>query len=590
MKNTYRNILAVYDLIFRKAGGLSLLNVALSAVRGVIPLAILLLIRYLIDFVADYKTDPSPQTIIIISLMIVGSYLLAALLALGGRLINEKHSQFVSDKMYKAIHEKVKELSLAFFETGKYNDLLFRASKEISYRPSLIVAGIISVFQNLLSLAAVSIVLVLFDWRIVVVLFVASIPLFILKLRTSSNLFSWQKSNTPAERMLNYFNRVLTEPVFVKEKKIFGYADYFRSLFVQSRKDYEEKRVKLVRRQVVAEGVIQMVIMGVIFILLLSVVRETTFAKLSIGQMVMYVVALQRGVAFTQGLMKSIAGLYENSLFLSNYFELISIEEIREKTTDQAFSSGFAESIRIDNLTFAYPGMSKNAVDNVSFDIPQGKVIALVGENGAGKSTLVKLLTKLYSPSGGRIHMGESDSTDIPDDIWRSGFSTIFQDYILYQLSIRDNILLGYSGNDAERALMNAVQVAGIDRFIDSLPQGLDTRLGNLFDDSQELSEGEWQKIALARAVCKDAPVYILDEPVRSLDARAESEILDRFFTHTMGKTVLVISHRLSTVKKADTIFVLEKGKIIEKGSHEELMSLKGKYHDMFTIQSKNYS
>jgi ATP-binding cassette subfamily B protein len=301
----------------------------------------------------------------------------------------------------------------------------------------------------------------------------------------------------------------------------------------------------------------------------------------------MFLLAFRQGMIYIKELFVSLAGLYEDGLFIGDTFEFLNLHENIVAREPVVSPVELNDKISIDNLSFTYPGNSRKTINDVSFEIRKGEILALVGANGSGKSTLVRLLCRLYDPDSGNIMFDKCDIRNMYPEEYRKQFSVVFQDFMLYNLSAGENIRLGNIDNKLheERMIASAVET-GVDELITNLPHGYDTPIGNLFDDSRELSWGEWQKIALSRALFRNAPVLILDEPSSTLDADTEFDIFNRFRAIVKGRTSILISHRFTNVSLADRIIVLEKGAIVENGTHEELMKKGGRYFSMFTKQS----
>jgi ATP-binding cassette subfamily B protein len=292
---------------------------------------------------------------------------------------------------------------------------------------------------------------------------------------------------------------------------------------------------------------------------------------------------------YIKDIFSSMAGLYEDSLFIGDVFGFLNLKE-KIVAEEPVIAPAFSKIIDVKNLSFSYPGKNQPVINNVSIEIKKGEIIALVGPNGAGKSTLVRLLCRLYDPASGTIKIDGNDIRNMDPGEYRKLFSVVFQDFMLYNLSAGENIRLGNTAfEEPKEKIISAAQLTGVDELISSLPEGYDTIIGNLFDDSRELSWGEWQKIALARALFRDAPFLILDEPSSALDSETEYEIFSRFREIVKGKTSILISHRFTNVKLADRIVVLNKGAIEESGTHAELMLKKGLYHNMYVKQSSRF-
>jgi len=300
----------------------------------------------------------------------------------------------------------------------------------------------------------------------------------------------------------------------------------------------------------------------------------------------MFLLAFRQGMTYIKEIMSSFSGLYEDSLFIEDIFTFLGLEE-KIKAKDPVIQvENLNNNISLEGVTFTYPGNKNKTIDNRTLNIRKGEIVALVGANGAGKSTLVRLLCRLYDPDSGTIKLDGKEIRDFDPAEYRKLFSVIFQDFMLYNLSAGENIRLGKVDTDSEERIRIAARDAGIDRLLTSLPDGYNTAIGNLFDNSRELSWGEWQKTALARSLYRDAPVLILDEPSSAMDADTEYEIFSRFREIVRGRTVILISHRFTNVSLADRIVVLDKGSIVEEGAHYELMAHGGMYYKMYTRQT----
>jgi ATP-binding cassette subfamily B protein len=306
--------------------------------------------------------------------------------------------------------------------------------------------------------------------------------------------------------------------------------------------------------------------------------------------MAMFLLAFRQGMVYIRELLGSIGGLYEDSLFIGDTFEFLNLKEKIVAVPPEIVPSGLNKSIEVENLSFKYPGNTETTINNVSFSVKKGEIIALVGPNGAGKSTLAKLLCRLYDPDSGSVKLDGADIRNMDPDKYRKLLSVVFQDFMLYNLEAGENIRLGNidEQNPGEK-VKSAAGISGMHDLINNLPDGYSTSIGNLFDDSRELSWGEWQKLALSRALFRDAPILILDEPSSSLDADTEYDIFSRFREIVRGRTSILISHRFTNVSLADRIIVLDKGAIAESGTHEELMKKKGMYFSMYTKQTSRF-
>jgi ATP-binding cassette subfamily B protein len=427
-------------------------------------------------------------------------------------------------------------------------------------------------------------------WSAAVILLAVNIPGIWLRLHYAELLYNFQKKQTPEARKSSYFNWLLTGDRPSRELRLFGLGEYFTGLFRKSFLKQKEEELRIIRKRTFIEMTSGLFKAAALLFVLVFVAKRTVSGGISIGEMAMFLLAFRQGMTYIKEVFGSVSGIYEDSLFIGDTFDFLNLKENIKAAQPIVKAEDFNDKIVLENLSFTYPGNILKTIDNVSLQIKKGEIIALVGPNGAGKSTLVRLLCRLYDPDSGRIRIDEKDVVNIDPAEYRKIFSVVFQDFMLYNLSAGENIRLGNIESDnKDPKIQSAARSSGIDDLISSLPEGYDTAIGNLFDDSRELSWGEWQKIALARSLYRDAPILILDEPSSALDADAEYEIFSRFREIIKGKTALLISHRFTNVSLADRIVVLDKGAVVDAGTHEELMGRKGIYHSMYTKQSSRY-
>lgn len=488
------------------------------------------------------------------------------------------------------ILEKALTLELSHFEDSEFYDKLTRARREASTRPLSMVMRTLGLFQSFISLASYGVILVQFSPIAVVVLFVAGLPAFFAETKFSGDafrLFSWRSPDT---RMQAYLESVVAREDHAKEVKLFGlgprllerYEDIYRRLF-------REDRALTLRRDTWG------FLLGLVATLSLYgaygwIAMSAIQGLITLGGMTMYLMLFRQGqAALSQGL-TAVSGLYEDNLYLSNLYDYLGqpVAAARGNITVGAHPE---DGIRFEDVSFTYPGTTTPAIDNLSLHIRPGESVALVGANGSGKTTLIKLLTRLYQPTTGRILFEGVDLEDWDREVLRARIGVIFQDFARYQLTIGENIGAGDVSRFEDQDRWQAAAAKGLAQpFIDTMPGRYATQLGKWFRDGRELSGGQWQKIALSRAFMRtDADVLVLDEPTAAMDAGAEAEIFEHFRQLSQGRITILISHRFSTVRMADHIVVLQDGAITEQGSHEALMRQAGQYAHLFSLQARGY-
>jgi ATP-binding cassette subfamily B protein len=581
------------NLVWTSAPGWAVANIFISVVRSFLPLVLIWLIKGLIDGITK-AASAGPGTSVsgiiwLIAAVVVTWYLDEASSDLGN-FVRKKQSVKLESYMYGLLHNKAVKLDLINFERPEYYDILTRASREAPWRPNSILNNLVSMFRGILSLVLMAGLLTTLNWILALLLVVVNIPGIWLRFHYADILYNFQRKQTPEARKTAYFDWLLTGDRPSREIRLFGLGNYFISLFNKAFRNTKEEEVSIVGKRTLIEMASDLFKAAAVLITLLFIARRTIEGSLTLGQMAMFLLAFRQGMVYIRDLFVSMSGLYEDSLFISDTFEFLNLEEKVKEIQPVVEHPELKNSIRAENISFTYPGNQVSTIDNVSFEIKKGEIVALVGPNGAGKSTLVRLLCRLYDPDSGIVKLDSTDIKNMHPEQYRKLFSVVFQDFMLYNLNAGENIRLGNvemeNGNEEIRS---AAKITGIHELIVNLPDGYSTAIGTLFDDSRELSWGEWQKIALARALFRNAPVLILDEPSSALDADTEYDIFSRFREIVRGKTSLLISHRFTNVSLADRIIVLNRGTIAEAGTHEELMKKKGMYYMMYTKQSGRF-
>jgi len=580
-------------LVWKSASGWAVMNIIISVLRSILPLVLIWLLKDLIDSITNAVSAGHGESVSDILWLIIAVVIIWFLDEASsdlGNYIRKKQSMKLEAYMYGLLHTKAVKLDLINFERPEYFDALTRASREAPWRPNSILNNLVSMFRGLLSLILMAGVLTFLHWSMVLLLFAVNIPGIWLRLHYADILYTFQRQQTPEARKTAYFNWLLTGDRPSREIRLFGLGNYFISLFKKSFLKTKEEEIRIVRKRTIIELISDFVKAAAVLIMLLYIGRQTINGSLTLGQMTMFVLAFRQGMIYIKDLFGALAGLYEDSLFTGDTFEFLNLKETIQAIPPVAEISTFTKSLTVKDLSFTYPGNSSRAINNISFEINKGEIIALVGPNGAGKSTLVRLLCRLYDPESGSLKWDGIDIKNIDPEKYRKLLSVVFQDFMLYNLDAGENIRLGnIDEGKAEEKIISAALETGIDELIRKLPKGYSTVIGNLFDDSRELSWGEWQKIALSRAIFREAPLLILDEPSSALDADTEYDIFSRFRDIVKGRTSILISHRFTNVSLADRIIVLDRGVIIETGTHDELIKKKGTYFTMYTKQSSRF-
>jgi ATP-binding cassette subfamily B protein len=562
--------------------------------QSLLPLAGLYLMKVMVDAVAASaamvdKAAAFERVLLLIGLSGVVA-LANALFDVLARLVNDEQSQAASDHMHELLHQKAIEADLEYYESTEYHHQLQRAQEE-AHRPMRIMGGVAQLGQSGILLLGIFGLLASLHWALATVLVVALIPNVLVRVRHASEMYHWRRQRTAAEREAGYFNYVLTLSDYAKEVRLFELGPLFRSRFRSLRQQIRRERHAIALKRSVRELAAQSLAILPVFGSYAFIAHQTVIGVITLGGLVMYYQAFQRGQAALQSILNGLVSLYEDHLFLANLYEFLDLKsKIGEPLCPEPVPEVMRTGIVFEGVSFQYPMSPRKALVDVNLSIRPGEIVALVGENGSGKTTLVKLLCRLYDPTRGTITLDGIDLRRFSPSALRRQISVVFQDYVKYHLTARENIWLGNVNLslDDERIEAAACRV-GADQVITGLRSGYDTVLGRYYDQGEELSVGEWQKVALARAFVRDAQLIVLDEPTSALDPRAEAEVFEHFRRLIGGRSAVIISHRLSTVRLADHIYVLKDGEITESGTHDQLIHRCGMYASLFEMQAQHY-
>lgn len=496
----------------------------------------------------------------------------------------------LGQRVNEMILDKALTLELAQFEDSEFYDKLTRARREASSRPLSLVTRTFGLVQNLIALASFGVLLVGFSPWAMLVLLLAGLPSFIAETRFSGEAFTLFRWRSPDTRMQLYLETVIAREDHAKEVKLFGLGPLllarYRAIF---HKLYAADRALTLRRDLWGLG------LGVIGTLALYgayawIAWTTVFGRITLGQMTMYLMLFRQGQAAVSAMLSAIGGMYEDNLYLSTLYEYLETP-VRVGGGAAVQGPDSRDGIRFEAVSFTYPGADAPTLHDINLHIRPGESLALVGQNGSGKTTLIKLLTRLYAPDQGRILLDGLDLAQWNENALRQRIGVIFQDFARYQMLVGENVGAGDVTRFEDRERWREASDKGMaSAFIDSLPQGFETQLGKWFKDGRELSGGQWQKIALARAFMREqADILVLDEPTAAMDAQAEATIFEHFSALSSQRILILISHRFSTVRMADQIVVIQDGRIIEHGNHAQLVAQAGHYAHLFALQAKGY-
>jgi len=586
------NLPRFFKLIWQTHPAMALANLLLRLIKSLIPLGMLIVGKEIIDEVilqSSLETKSLDQLWWWIGLELV-LVVVSEVLNSGIILLDSLLGDLVSNKTSVALIRHAATLDLYQFEDPTFYDKLERARRQTNNR-TLLMSQVLAQVQDSITLVSLGAGLIAFNPWLILILVLAVIPSFIGETRFNQLSYSLTRSWTPERRELDYLRYIGASDQTAKEVKIFNLAGFLEERFDRlSRRYYEANKALSVKRASWSLGLSflsTLAYYGAYVFIALQAVQ----AVITIGTLTFLAGAFDRMRNMLQQILSRFSRIAESALYLQDLFDFFDLRsDITSLPDARPFPEKVKEGFTFHDVSFKYPGSDRYAIRNLSFHLPAGKKLALVGENGAGKTTLVKLLARLYEPDSGYITVDGIDLRNIELHSLRDNIGIIFQDYVRFNLSAAENIAIGdILEKENEQKIVEAAEKSLADPMIRQLPLQYRQMLGKRFQDGTELSGGQWQKIALARAYLRDAQLLILDEPTASLDARAEKEVFDRFAELISGKTAVLISHRFSTVRMADLILFLENGQLLEMGSHHALLEAKGKYAELFHLQAKGY-
>ena len=585
-----RNLPRVLRLVWRASPGWTSVWACGLVIQAFPPVAIVFLTRILVDQLSQLvQGDPNATPNVVLPVaMIVGVMLAGELLRSILEYVASVQATILQDHIHSLVHEQAARVDMSFYDLPEYFDHLHRAQSEAWHRPSALLLSLGGLMQQGITLLAMCIILLRYGWSVPLVLGLTTIPSLWVLLRYTYRQHQFRTQTTSDERHAHYYSYLLTGRECASELRLFDLGPAFRSKFDAIRLRLRVGERSLAREHMFATSAAAMSAVLLAGSITLWMVWQTHRGLMTLGELAFFYQAFSQGQKMTHAMFQQAGQVYYNSLFAGDLFDYLNLKpEIVSPKIPHPCSTAIEKGIQFEGVTFCYPRSNSPIIRDLNLRLPAGKMVALVGQNGAGKSTLIKLLLRFYDPSDGRITLDGIDLKQFSLTEYRKLITVLFQQPVPYNTTVRENLTWGiYPRNPDQEEIETAARQAGLQEIVARLPNGYDQLLGKWFLNGEELSVGQWQRVALGRAFLRQAPFIILDEPTSAMDPWAEAEWLAGFRKLAKSKTVLIITHRFSTAMHADEIHVMEGGQIIESGTHDSLVHSAGRYAAGYRAQS----
>ncbi|MES2427877.1 MAG: ABC transporter ATP-binding protein [Bacteroidota bacterium] len=587
------NVKRTVKLVWSIAKGWTILAIIVIALETALMVASLYSLKLLVDIVTKTTLVGQAKRDIIITYTLIAAaigiayYVVRAISA----YISEIQAARVSELIDDQIHDIAANLELSFYESPEYFDILKRAKEAGSYRPNLVIISMLDTTKNFLSLFGASAMLISISWALLPMLVLFVVPTLLVKIYFSGKQNTLWIKNTALERKTSYLSTLITSDTTAKEVRSYHLGNYFKSQYFQIRMSLLAERLKISYNRTVGEALATVVANLGFFTCVGYIMLKAAQGESYMGNVTLFLFIFPQVFNLLQSIASGISTIYQNNIYVDSIFELFSLkkEDVDEGDTKEIPAEDI-DNIELKNVNFTYAGTDKPVLTDINLSLPSGKIIAVVGLNGAGKTTLIKLLCRLYDPTSGAITMAGQDIRNFSKKDYRKQISVVFQDFCKYNFSAADNIRFGDIERDEHKLddIIEAAKHSGAHSYIKDFEKQYDTMMGRIFEDGHEISIGQWQKLATARAFYSNSRFLILDEATSALDAVAEKELFDSFRQHIGNRAALIISHRHSAVKHADYIYVLSNGRIMQQGTDAELLAMEGDYSKLFKKRKEN--
>lgn len=586
-----RHLLRTFDLIWHASRGWTLAWVGLLVIQGLLPAVVILLARQLVDrftpALQAHGSWDSIEPVVFLAGAMAGVLVISEILHGLASWVRMTQAELVRDYLSALIHKKAVEVDLAFYESPAYHDLLERVRGDLNTRPLALLEQGGSFLQNALTLLSLSAILIPYGVWLPFVLGIGAVPAFCVGLYWNKRQHRWWERTTVDRRQAQYYETLLTFSAVAAEIRLFDLGSYFRAAHQRVRHQLRSERLAMIRTQGLVQASARLVGVVVAGLVMAWMGWRALLGAVTLGDIVLFHQTFSRGQGVFGSLFENVSQVYTNTLFLGSLFEFLQLEShVVDPPHPVPVPLVLRQGICFEQVTFRYPHSERPVLRDFTLRLPAGRIAAIVGANGAGKSTLIKLLCRFYDPELGRVTLDGVDIRSFSVEDLRRMFTVLFQQPVPYQTTAAQNIAFGNWATQPSKAeLEAAARSAGVHDIIARLPQGYETLLGKWFAHGVELSNGEWQRLALARAFLRQAPIIILDEPTSALDPWAEIDWFERFRALAQGRTSLVVTHRFTVARQADLIYVVNDGAIVECGTHEELLAQNGRYAQSWAAQ-----
>ncbi|MCB0726365.1 MAG: ABC transporter ATP-binding protein [Ignavibacteriae bacterium] len=560
-KSDFSNISKTMKFVFESDKKLSYASLVLLVIMGALPLIVLYLTKVLIDSITNsggYVQNDVWYVIAIFCSVILFMQIAISINSVVYQILGHRVVNYVNN----LLHNKSLELDLTYYDNAEYHDTFHRAQQEATSRPLQIVGSVSELIKSIISFVGVAAILASLSIYILLIMILAGIPALVIKFRRTKLFFDWKMKNTSLYRKVNYFSNLMTSRLFAKETRIFRLGKHIQHTHDETRENLLKSVIKFLKIETSGNIISSLFEVAALSLAIIFLTYKYNAGEVTIGGFVMFLGAVRSANTYLSGIMTNLTGIYSNKLFLSTLFDFIKLEPQIKQIENPIPFPKLKKGIKVENITFRYENGLKTVLKDVSFSVKPGETVLITGKNGAGKTTFINLLCRMYECTSGTITFDDINIKDLDIESFHKNIGIIYQDYCKYDLTVRENIM--YGAIDKKNSVEKVADLSGASQFVEEYPLKYETVVGKHFKDGEELSIGQWQKIALARAFYSDAQIIILDEPTSSIDLLTENNFFENLQNHVKDKIVIIIGHKITHKIKADSYYTLHKGVLKE--------------------------